>query len=335
MNVIDRLGRPLRDLRISVTDRCNFRCTYCMPREIYGAGFQFMPRAELLTFEEMTRLAGLFVVAGAEKIRLTGGEPLLRRDLEELVAMLAGVPGLRDLTLTTNGSLLARKARPLAEAGLRRITVSLDSLDPAVFAALNDVDFPVADVVAGIEAAEAAGLSPIKVNMVVRRGVNEDSVLPMARFCRERGYILRFIEYMDVGHSNGWRLDEVVPAAAIVAMIDADSPLVATDRNYPGEVAERWRYRDGTGEVGVIASVSQPFCGGCTRARLTADGQLFTCLFAVAGTDLREPLRSGETDEQLSERISGVWSVRADRYSEARSEATGRLPKVEMSRIGG
>ncbi len=306
-----------------------------MPREVFGADFRFMPRAELLTFEEVARLSRLFVALGVEKIRLTGGEPLLRRDLERLVAMLAPLPGVRDLTLTTNGSLLARKARSLAEAGLRRITVSLDSLDPVVFAELNDVDFPVSDVLNGIAAAEAAGLSPIKVNMVVRRGVNESSVLPMARFCRERSYILRFIEYMDVGHSNGWRLDDVVAAAEIVAMIDAESPLVAADQNYPGEVAERWRYRDGSGEVGVIASVTQPFCGGCTRARLTSDGQLFTCLFAVAGTDLREPLRAGETDDQLSARIAAVWSVRADRYSELRSEATRELPKVEMSRIGG
>ncbi len=335
MSVTDRLARPLRDLRISVTDRCNFRCTYCMPREVFGADFRFMPRAELLTFEEVTRLSRLFVALGVEKIRLTGGEPLLRRDLERLVAMLAPLPGVRDLTLTTNGSLLARKARSLAEAGLRRITVSLDSLDPVVFAELNDVDFPGSDVLNGIAAAEAAGLSPIKVNMVVRRGVNESSVLPMARFCRERSYILRFIEYMDVGHSNGWRLDDVVPAADIVAMIDAESQLVAAEQNYPGEVAERWRYRDGSGEVGVIASVTQPFCGGCTRARLTADGQLFTCLFAVSGTDLREPLRAGETDDQLSARIAAVWSVRADRYSELRSEATRELPKVEMSRIGG
>jgi len=335
MSVTDRLGRPLRDLRISVTDRCNFRCTYCMPREVFGAGFRFMPREELLTFEEIARLVRLFVAAGVEKIRLTGGEPLLRRDLERLVAMLAAVPEVRDLTLTTNGSLLARKAGALAEAGLRRITVSLDSLDPAVFAALNDVDFPVSDVLDGIAAAEAAGLSPIKINMVVRRGVNQSSVLPMARFCRERGYILRFIEYMDVGHSNGWRLDDVVPAADIVTMIDADSPLVAASANYAGEVAERWRYRDGSGEVGVIASVTQPFCGGCTRARLTADGQLFTCLFAVAGTDLRGPLRAGETDDQLAGRIDGVWRVRADRYSDLRSEATRELPKVEMSRIGG
>jgi cyclic pyranopterin phosphate synthase len=335
VSVTDRLARPLRDLRISVTDRCNFRCTYCMPREVFGADFRFMPRAELLTFEEVARLSRLFVALGVEKIRLTGGEPLLRRDLERLVAMLAPLPGVRDLTLTTNGSLLARKARSLAEAGLRRITVSLDSLDPVVFAQLNDVDFPVSDVLNGIAAAEAAGLSPIKVNMVVRRGVNESSVLPMARFCRERSYILRFIEYMDVGHSNGWRLDDVVPAADIVAMIDAESPLVAADQNYPGEVAERWRYLDGSGEVGVIASVTQPFCGGCTRARLTSDGQLFTCLFAVAGTDLREPLRAGETDDQLSARIAAVWSVRADRYSELRSGATRELPKVEMSRIGG
>jgi cyclic pyranopterin phosphate synthase len=335
VSVTDRLARPLRDLRISVTDRCNFRCTYCMPREVFGADFRFMPRAELLTFEEVARLSRLFVALGVEKIRLTGGEPLLRRDLERLVAMLAPLPGVRDLTLTTNGSLLVRKARSLAEAGLRRITVSLDSLDPVVFAELNDVDFPVSDVLNGIVAAEAAGLSPIKVNMVVRRGVNESSVLPMARFCRERSYILRFIEYMDVGHSNGWRLDDVVPAAEIVAMIDAESPLVAADQNYPGEVAERWRYRDGSGEVGVIASVTRPFCGGCTRARLTADGQLFTCLFAVSGTDLREPLRAGETDDQLSARIAAVWSVRADRYSELRSEATRELPKVEMSRIGG
>jgi cyclic pyranopterin phosphate synthase len=335
VSITDRLGRPLRDLRISVTDRCNFRCTYCMPREVFGADFRFMPRAELLTFEEIARLTRLFVVAGVEKVRLTGGEPLLRRDLDRLVAMLAVVPGLHDLTLTTNGSLLARKAGSLAAAGLARITVSLDSLDPQVFAALNDVGFPVSDVLDGIEAAETAGLSPIKINMVVRRGVNEGSVLPMAHFCRERGYILRFIEYMDVGHSNGWRLDDVVPATDIVAMIDAESPLVAAHQNYPGEVAERWRYRDGSGEVGVIASVTQPFCGGCTRARLTADGQLFTCLFAVAGTDLREPLRAGEADEQLSERIAHVWDVRADRYSELRSEATRELPKVEMSRIGG
>src|SRR4051794_13435133 len=332
---VDRLGRRLHDLRISVTDRCNFRCTYCMPREVFGADFQFLPRAELLTFEEITRLARLFIDAGVEKIRLTGGEPLVRRDLEQLVAQLAPLPGLRDLTLTTNGSLLARKADALAAAGLRRITVSLDSLDDDVFSRLNDVDFPVARVVEGIEAAERAGLAPIKLNMVVRRGVNEQSVLPMARFARERGYILRFIEYMDVGHSNGWQLEEVVPASEILAMIDAEMPLVALPANYAGEVADRWSYRDGTGEVGVIASVTQPFCAGCTRARLTAEGMLYTCLFGVRGHDLRELLRGGASDDEIAPQIRAVWSRRTDRYSELRSEATVALPKVEMSHIGG
>jgi cyclic pyranopterin phosphate synthase len=334
-STLDRLGRPLRDLRISVTDRCNFRCTYCMPREIFGSDFQFLPRAELLTFEEITRLASLFIDHGVEKLRLTGGEPLLRRDLERLVSMLAGLPGLMDLTLTTNGSLLAAKADALAVAGLRRITVSLDSLDDAVFARLNDADFPVARVLDGIAAAERAGLAPIKVNMVVRRGINEDSVLPMARHFRERGHILRFIEYMDVGHSNGWRLDDVVPAQEIVAQIDAEMPLEAVPPNYQGEVADRWRYRDGSGEVGVIASVSQPFCGTCTRARLTAEGLLYTCLFGLRGHDLRAPLRAGETNAAISERIRVVWSTRTDRYSEIRSAATVPLAKVEMSHIGG
>jgi cyclic pyranopterin phosphate synthase len=306
-----------------------------MPREIFGSGFQFLPRAELLTFEEIMRLAALFIDHGVEKLRLTGGEPLLRRDIERLVSMLAPLPGLRDLTLTTNGSLLAAKAEGLAAAGLRRITVSLDSLDDAVFACLNDADFPVARVLEGIEAAERAGLVPIKVNMVVRRGINESSVLPMARHFRERGHILRFIEYMDVGHSNGWRLDDVVPAEEIVSQIDAEMPLEAIPPNYPGEVADRWRYRDGSGEVGVIASVSQPFCGTCTRARLTAEGLLYTCLFGLRGHDLRAPLRAGESDEAISERIRGVWNARSDRYSEIRSAATVPLPKVEMSHIGG
>jgi cyclic pyranopterin phosphate synthase len=331
----DRLGRSLRDLRVSVTDRCNFRCTYCMPREVFGQDHRFLPQAEVLTFEEITRLAGIFVGLGVRKVRLTGGEPLLRRDIERLVAMLAGVAGLEDLTLTTNGSLLARKADALAAAGLRRISVSLDSLDDAVFAQLNDVAFPVRAVLEGMEAADRAGLHPIKVNMVVRRGLNEGSVLPMARFARERGYILRFIEYMDVGHSNAWRLDEVVPSAEIVAMIDAEMPLAAVPPRYEGEVADRWRYRDGDGEIGVISSVSEPFCGTCTRARITAEGQLFTCLFGVRGTDLRGPLRAGVDDEELRGLIAGVWAVRADRYSELRGEATERLPKVEMSRIGG
>jgi cyclic pyranopterin phosphate synthase len=336
VSISDTLGRRLRDLRISVTDRCNFRCTYCMPREVYGRDFEFLPRAELLTFEEMARLAKIFVgLAGVAKIRLTGGEPLLRRDLDRLVEMLAAVPGLRDLTLTTNGSLLARQAAQLATAGLRRVSVSLDSLDDAVFARLNDVAFPVAAVLEGIAAAEAAGLAPIKINMVVRRGLNEDSIVPMARHFRERGHILRFIEYMDVGHTNGWRLDDVVPATEILARIDAELPLVSLPPGYPGEVANRWAYRDGDGEVGVIASVSQPFCGDCTRLRLTADGQLYTCLFATAGHDLRGPLRAGATDADLLELVRATWSARDDRYSELRSAATADLARVEMSRVGG
>jgi GTP 3',8-cyclase len=335
VTISDRLGRPLRDLRISVTDRCNFRCTYCMPREVYGAAFRFLPQAELLTFEEITRLASAAVSLGVSKIRLTGGEPLLRRDVEQLVRMLAGLDGLRDLTLTTNGSLLAAKAEELAAAGLKRVTVSLDSLDDAVFAALNDVDFPVTRVIAGIEAAARAGLQPIKVNMVVRRGLNEGSVLPMARFAREGGYTLRFIEYMDVGHTNGWALEEVVPSAEVVAMVAAELPLEPLPPQYPGEVATRWRYLDGGGEIGVISSVTQPFCGACTRARLTAEGVLYTCLFGVRGSDLRTPLRAGIDDEALREHVASLWSDRTDRYSELRSGATVALPRVEMSRIGG
>jgi GTP 3',8-cyclase len=331
--VRDTLSRPLRDLRISVTDRCNFRCVYCMPKEVFGRDYEFLPRAELLTFEEIERLARRFVTHGVQKIRLTGGEPLVRRDLDQLVAALARIPGL-DLTLTTNGSLLPAQAEALARAGLRRITVSLDSLDDAVFRAMNDVDFPVTRVLEGIDAGAAAGL-PVKVNIVVRRGLNEDSVLPMARFFRERGHILRFIEYMDVGHSNGWRLDDVVPAAELVAAIDSELPLEPVPPAYPGEVATRWRYRDGSGEVGLIASVTQPFCGDCTRARLSAEGKLYTCLFAVRGHDLRALLRGGASDEQLAAAIAAVWAVRDDRYSEIRSENTRELPKVEMSYIGG
>lgn len=331
----DRLARPLRDLRISVTDRCNFRCTYCMPREIYGQEFRFLPQAELLTFEEITRLARVAIDLGVTKIRLTGGEPLLRRGVEELVAMLASLDGLVDLTLTTNGSLLARKAQALAAAGLARVTVSLDSLDDETFARLNDVAFPVARVLEGIGAAEAAGLRPIKVNMVVRRGLNEDSILPMARFARERGYILRFIEYMDVGHTNGWALGEVLPSAEVVATIDAELPLRPLEPQYRGEVADRWAYRDGMGEIGVISSVTQPFCATCTRARLTAEGTLYTCLFGTRGTDLRAPLRDGVSDEALRALLTDTWSRRDDRYSELRSEATVSLPKVEMSHIGG
>jgi GTP 3',8-cyclase len=331
--VLDSLGRPLRDLRISVTDRCNFRCVYCMPKEVFGRDYRFLEREALLTFEEIERLARVFVAHGVRKIRLTGGEPLVRRDLENLVAQLARIDGL-DLTLTTNGSLLARKAEILAAAGLTRVTVSLDSLDDAVFRTMNDVDFPVARVLEGIDAAAAAGL-PVKVNMVVRRGVNEQSVLPMARFFRERGHILRFIEYMDVGHTNGWRLDDVVPAHQLVAAIDAELPLEPVPPAYPGEVATRWRYRDGSGEVGVIASVTEPFCGACTRARLSAEGKLYTCLFAVRGHDLRGALRAGASDDQVFDLIGRVWRARADRYSELRSEETVDLPKVEMSYIGG
>jgi GTP 3',8-cyclase len=330
---LDRLGRPLRDLRISVTDRCNFRCTYCMPKEVYGSSYRFLPRAELLAFEEIERLARLFAAQGVEKVRLTGGEPLLRREVEKLVAMLAGIPGL-DLTMTTNGSLLAQKAPALAAAGLDRITVSLDSLDDEVFRALNDVDFPVERVLAGIDAAAAAGL-PVKVNMVVKRGVNEDSIVPMARFFHGSGHTLRFIEYMDVGHTNGWRLDDVVPAAEILARIEAELPLEPVAPNYPGEVARRWRYLDAGGEIGVIASVTQPFCGDCTRARLSADGSLYTCLFTTKGHDFRALLRSGATDDELAAAIAAVWGRRTDRYSELRTAATARLDKVEMSYIGG
>jgi cyclic pyranopterin phosphate synthase len=330
----DTLGRPVRDLRISVTDRCNFRCVYCMPKEVYGRDYHFLERRELLTFEEIARLTRAFAGLGVEKARLTGGEPLLRRELERLIEMLAAIPGL-DLTLTTNGSLLPQKAQALADAGLERVTVSLDSLDDEVFKAMNDVDVPVERVLAGIEAAAAAGLAPVKVNMVVKRGANEESILPMARYFRESGHILRFIEYMDVGHTNGWRLDDVVPAEEIVATIHDELPLEPLEPNYPGEVARRYRYVDGSGEIGVIASVTQPFCGACTRARLSAEGRLYTCLFAVEGHDLRALLRGGATDGELATAIAAVWRARGDRYSELRSAQTAGLPKVEMSSIGG
>jgi cyclic pyranopterin phosphate synthase len=329
----DRLARPLHDLRISVTDRCNFRCVYCMPKEVFGRDYAFLPRAELLTFEEIARATAAFVALGVRKVRITGGEPLVRRDLERLVAMLAELPGL-DLTLTTNGALLAGKAKALADAGLRRVTVSLDSLDDAVFRAMNDVDFPVERVLAGIDAARAAGL-PVKVNVVVKRGLNDGDVLDLARHFRGTGHVLRFIEYMDVGHSNGWRMDDVVPAAEIVRRIDAVYPLDPVAPGYRGEVARRWRYRDGAGEIGVIASVTQPFCGDCTRARLSADGKVYTCLFAVRGHDLRALVRSGVSDDELVEAIAGIWRRRSDRYSELRSAETVDLPKVEMSYIGG
>ena len=331
---LDTFNRPLRDLRISVTDRCNFRCVYCMPKEVFGKDFQFLPRAEILSFEEIERLVRVFVRLGVRKVRLTGGEPLVRRNIERLVEMLAKIGDL-DLTLTTNGSLLAAKARALRDAGLKRVTVSLDSLDDAVFKAMNDVDFPVAKVLEGMDAAEAAGLAPIKVNMVVKRGLNEQSILPMARHFRGTGRILRFIEYMDVGSSNGWRLDDVVSAREIIATIDRELPLEPVERNYTGEVAERWRYKDGSGEIGVIASVTQAFCADCTRARLSADGSLFTCLFATQGHDLRPLVRSDATDAQIAESISAIWTARDDRYSELRSEETAGLKKIEMSFIGG
>ncbi len=329
----DTLGRPLRDLRISVTDRCNFRCVYCMPKEIFGRGYRFMDRKELLSFEEIERLVQAFVAHGVEKIRITGGEPLLRRDLEVLVGRLVGRGGL-DVALTTNGALLPQKAAALATAGLHRVTVSLDSLHDDTFRAMNDVGFPVQRVLDGIEAAAAAGLK-VKVNAVVKRGVNDHQVAELARHFRGTGHILRFIEYMDVGATNGWRLDDVVPAAEIVALIDADAPIEPAAENYRGEVARRWRYRDGSGEIGVIASVTQPFCGDCTRSRISAEGRLYTCLFATKGHDLRALVRGGADDAALIETIGRIWARRSDRYSEIRSSQTTQPARVEMSYIGG
>ena len=341
----DTRGRALRDLRISVTDRCNFRCVYCMPREVFGSSYAFLDRSQVLSLEEIARLARLFVSHGVRKLRLTGGEPLVRRGLETLVADLASIPGVEDLSLTTNGSLLSlARARALREAGLSRITVSLDALDDATFKRINDVNFPVAGVLKAIDAATEAGLAPIKINMVVKRGENDDQIVPMAEQFRGTGHIVRFIEYMDVGNTNGWELGDVVPASEIVARIDAVHPLVPLDANYGGEVAKRWRYRDGRGEVGVISSVSQPFCGGCTRARLSAEGKLYTCLFASEGYDFRPVLRGGASDEEVSAVIARIWSGRTDRYSELRTAATRgvqaagpvpTMPKVEMSYIGG
>jgi GTP 3',8-cyclase len=336
MTVRDTLGRPLHDLRISVTDRCNFRCTYCMPKEVFGRDFAFLERSALLTFEEITRVARAFVTQGVEKVRLTGGEPLLRRDLERLVESLASIDGLRDLALTTNGSLLTReKARSLKNAGLRRVTVSLDSLDDAVFRAMNDVDFPVARVLDAIDAAHDAGLGPIKIDVVVKRGVNDGGIVELARRFRGTPHILRFIEFMDVGNSNAWRAGEVVSGREILSTLQREWPLVAADANYFGEVAERWQYADGAGEIGIITSVTQPFCGSCTRARLAADGRLYLCLFAGTGHDLRALLRGGASDEELAHAIANVWRVRDDRYSEIRAEATTAVRKVEMSHIGG
>jgi GTP 3',8-cyclase len=332
---LDQRARSLRDLRISVTDRCNFRCGYCMPKELFDRGFAFLPRAELLSFEEITRLARLFAEQGVTKVRLTGGEPLLRRDLERLVETLAGLDGITDVALTTNGAMLAAKARALADAGLARVTVSLDALDDDVFGAINDVGFPVARVLAGIDAAADAGLTPVKVNMVVRRGVNDHCLLPMADHFRRRGHTLRFIEFMDVGTTNRWTLHEVVPVAEILRTIEASWPLQPLRPSYQGEVAARYRYRDGAGEIGLIASVTRPFCGSCTRARLSAEGKLHTCLFAAGGHDLRALLRGGASDQEIARRLRSIWITRADRYSEARGPLTVGRPKVEMSYIGG
>ena len=335
MTVRDTLNRPLRDLRISVTDRCNFRCTYCMPKEVFGSDFQFLQRDALLTFEEIERLARIFVELGVEKLRITGGEPLVRRDLPLLIQKLAAIPGLEDLTLTTNGSLLRAQAQQLKDAGLRRITVSLDSLDDAIFQKMNDVGVPVARVLDGITAAREAGLWPIKVNAVVERGVNDGTIVDLARHFQGTGVILRFIEFMDVGNSNGWNLDRVVPLREMVEMIDRELPIEPAEPNYRGEVAKRWRYRDGSGEIGFISSISQPFCGDCTRARLSPEGSLYTCLFGTRGHDLRALIRDGASDETLRDAVSAVWRVRDDRYSEIRTAATANLPRVEMSHIGG
>ncbi|TML54261.1 MAG: GTP 3',8-cyclase MoaA [Actinobacteria bacterium] len=336
--LLDRLGRPLETLRISITDRCNFRCVYCMPKEVFGRDYAFLERRELLTLEELARVAGIFAGLGVRTLRITGGEPLVRRNVEHLVELLAAIEtpagDKLELALTTNGSVLAQKAEALAAAGLSRVTVSLDSLDDDAFRAMNDVDFPVQRVLEGIDAAEAAGL-PVKINAVVKRGANDGDVLALAEHFRGSGHVLRFIEYMDVGSTNGWRLEDVVSAEEIVRRISGRWPLepVATER--PDATARRWRYLDGAGEFGVIASVTQPFCGGCSRARLSAEGRLYTCLFAARGHDLRAPLRLGASDEELVEELRGIWTRRTDRYSELRTAETASSPRVEMSYIGG
>ena len=334
--ILDARQRPLHDLRISVTDRCTFRCTYCMPKEVFGRDYVFLDRGQLLTFEEVTRLTRIFVGLGVEKVRLTGGEPMLRRDFEKLVEMLAGIEGLSDIAMTTNGSLMTpERARALKAAGLNRATVSLDSLDDATFRSMNDVNFPVDKVLQAIDIAAEAGLTPVKVDMVVKRGVNDHDIVEMARHFRGTGHILRFIEYMDVGTTNGWRLEDMVSAKEILEQLSAVWPLEPVDPNYFGEVAERYRYLDGAGEVGIIASVTRAFCGACTRARLSADGELYTCLFGTSGHDLRSLLRSDKTDQEIEDAVRGIWGLRNDRYSEIRSEDTISLHKVEMSRIGG
>lgn len=331
----DTRGRTLRDLRISVTDRCNFRCVYCMPKEVFGPDYQFLPHAELLTFEQIVRLAKIFHAHGVRKIRLTGGEPLVRKDVEKLIAMLASALPDVVLTLTTNGSMLKAKATALKTAGLTRITVSLDSLDDATFKAMNGVDFPVARVLESIDAAAAAGLAPVKINMVVKRGVNDAHIVDMARYFKGSGNILRFIEFMDVGTTNGWKLENVVPSAEVVRRISAVFPCEPAHANYYGEVAKRWRYKDGSGEFGVISSVTEAFCSSCTRARLSSDGMMYTCLFASQGYDFKSLLRSGKSDEEIHNAIAAIWHYRDDRYSEIRTKETARASKVEMSFIGG
>lgn len=335
--VRDQFKRPLRDLRISVTDRCNFRCTYCMPAEIFGESYKFLPKVQILSFEEIVRLTRIIVKLGAVKVRITGGEPLVREELEKLIAMLYQIEGVDDLTLTTNGFLLPQKAQALKDAGLNRITVSLDSLDETVFRKMNGNRSSVQKVLDGIEAAEKAGLHPIKINAVVQRGVNDHTVVDLARWAKDKGYILRFIEYMDVGNKNGWRMDEVVPARELVERIDAVMPLEQIGRNYKSEVALRYRYRDGAGEIGMIASVTMPFCGACSRMRLSPEGEIYTCLFATQGTSLRDPMRGGASDDEIEQIIRGTWGERIDRYSEMRFLETDqpREPKVEMYHIGG
>ncbi|MEN8173799.1 MAG: GTP 3',8-cyclase MoaA [Chloroflexota bacterium] len=334
MEITDTLKRPLHDLRISVTDRCNFRCTYCMPKAIFGRDYEFLSRDELLTFEEINRIANIFVSLGVRKIRLTGGEPLLRSDIESLISMLSKNPDL-DIAMTTNGAILAQKAQMLKDAGLNRITVSLDSIDDQTFKAINDVAFPVERVLGGIEAAKAAGLSPVKVNMVVKRGINEEHVLVMARHFRGTGHIVRFIEFMDVGETNQWQADDVLSAKEIADMINSQFAIEPVEPNYQGEVARRWRYKDGSGEIGIIASVTQPFCSNCTRARLSAKGQLYTCLFGTQGYDLRALIRGGASDDKIRAALIQLWEKRTDRYSEIRSGGSSDQPKVEMSYIGG
>ena len=331
----DRFDRPFRDLRISVTDRCNFRCTYCMPAEIFGEKYQFLPKAKLLTFEEITRLAQLLIGLGAVKIRLTGGEPLVRNNVEQLVSMLSKLSGLEDLTMTTNGYLLPQKAQLLKDAGLDRISISLDSLDEETFKVMTGRGFSTNKVIDGISAAEEAGFSPLKINSVVQRNVNDSSILGMARYFKERGHTVRFIEYMDVGNRNGWKLDQVVPAEEIVSKIDAEMPLEPINNNYRGEVASRYKYKDGSGEIGIISSVTNPFCGDCTRLRLSPEGRIVTCLFASLGTDLLSPIRAGASDNELTNIVTDVWRGRSDRYSEQRSSMTERTEKVEMYHIGG